>query len=356
MPTLNLGGGKALDPETRARFEAAMNHDFSHVRIHTDGTAQARASEVNAHAFAVGNHIFFSSGAFQPGTPDGDRLIAHELTHVVQHDEHRVGRLPGDRDVSRPTDPTEVEAYANERRVSAELGKVDQALAEHEVSAPQPMLPGERIMDLVDAHAEEGMPTAVSDRMHAALGTGNNVGSDAVVSRSAEEEIEMGPGKHPGSEEEQALIVAEMEVNQLKRPIEIVRAKMDQLQKLMEGGAGNPTMGLGKVGLMGFMDVMSHHIELALEKAERDFAQLSQGETKEFPHQVEAIKTELTTAYEDLSIQFPDVWKFVAPDSQLLPNLLRSSGENAKFDLDVESTMDQGLQGVSQMSADFKKS
>ena len=65
--------------------------------------------------------MFFSSGAFAPGTPSGDRLLAHELTHVVQADE---GRLPRDGGVSSPTDPHELEAYANEDRVLAHLPAV----------------------------------------------------------------------------------------------------------------------------------------------------------------------------------------------------------------------------------------
>ena len=128
---INLStGGSHLPEQVRQRMETAMGHDFSHVRIHTGGTAGAQAKQINAHAFTAGSHIYFGSGEFQPGTTQGDRLIAHELTHVIQHDEHRLS-LPGtDQEVSRPTDPTEVEAYANEKEVLSELQTVDAALAE----------------------------------------------------------------------------------------------------------------------------------------------------------------------------------------------------------------------------------
>ncbi|MGW1944919.1 eCIS core domain-containing protein [Streptomyces sp. NPDC001940] len=59
-------------------------HDFSRVRIHTDGRAGTSARAVNAVAYTVGSHIVFASGAYAPGTPAGRRLLAHELAHVVQ--------------------------------------------------------------------------------------------------------------------------------------------------------------------------------------------------------------------------------------------------------------------------------
>ncbi len=125
----NLGiGGSQLPGQVRLRMEAAMGHDFSHVRIHTEGAAQKASKDINAHAFTAGSHIYFGSGEYQPGTTKGDRLIAHELTHVIQHDEHRLSLPNSDRSVSRPTDSTEVEAYANEKRVLGELQTVDAAI------------------------------------------------------------------------------------------------------------------------------------------------------------------------------------------------------------------------------------
>jgi Domain of unknown function (DUF4157) len=59
-------------------------HDFSNVRVHTDARAMESARAVNALAYTVGNHIVFGAGQHAPGTPSGRRLLAHELTHVVQ--------------------------------------------------------------------------------------------------------------------------------------------------------------------------------------------------------------------------------------------------------------------------------
>ena len=76
--------GQSLDFATRAFFEPRFGHDFSQVRVHTDERAEQSARDVNAHAYTVGHDIVFGAGKFSPATQDGRRLLAHELTHVVQ--------------------------------------------------------------------------------------------------------------------------------------------------------------------------------------------------------------------------------------------------------------------------------
>jgi hypothetical protein len=109
--------GEPMQPEHRARFERAFGRDLSHVVVHADGDAASAAADLSAHAFAVGPHLYFGAGEYAPGTEAGDRLLAHELTHVVQHDD---GRLP-QHGLSSPTDPAEQEAYANEARIVGAL-------------------------------------------------------------------------------------------------------------------------------------------------------------------------------------------------------------------------------------------
>ena len=65
-------------------MEARFGHDFSQVRIHADGKAAESAQAVNARAFTVGRDVVFGSGEYAPGSPQGQRLLAHELVHVVQ--------------------------------------------------------------------------------------------------------------------------------------------------------------------------------------------------------------------------------------------------------------------------------
>ncbi|MFI6920524.1 DUF4157 domain-containing protein [Nonomuraea spiralis] len=67
-------------------FGRAFGHDFAGVRLHTDSAAAGFARTMRAQAVTVGRQIFFREGAYQPHTPGGRRLLAHELAHVVQHD------------------------------------------------------------------------------------------------------------------------------------------------------------------------------------------------------------------------------------------------------------------------------
>ncbi len=80
----SLGKGKPLDSGTRSRMEGAFGTDFSKVKVHTDSHAANLSGGMNARAFAVGNHIAFGSGEYQPGTLIGDALMAHELAHTIQ--------------------------------------------------------------------------------------------------------------------------------------------------------------------------------------------------------------------------------------------------------------------------------
>ena len=81
--------GSPLTGDTRAYFETRFGRDLSAVRVHTDGPAARSARDVNALAYTVGRDIVFAAGHFAPATQEGRRLLAHELTHVVQQ-----GRAP----------------------------------------------------------------------------------------------------------------------------------------------------------------------------------------------------------------------------------------------------------------------
>jgi len=78
------GGGQPLDAETRSFFEPRFGHSFTHVRVHTDTQAAESAAAVHALAYTVGGNIVFAAGRYAPGSQSGRRLLAHELTHVVQ--------------------------------------------------------------------------------------------------------------------------------------------------------------------------------------------------------------------------------------------------------------------------------
>lgn len=81
---LNSDRGRSLDEATRTHFEHGFAHDFRGVRIHTDFKAGQSAEMINARAYTFGEHIVFGPGQYNPVTLGGKKLLAHELTHVVQ--------------------------------------------------------------------------------------------------------------------------------------------------------------------------------------------------------------------------------------------------------------------------------
>lgn len=78
------GGGQPLPKLARNFFEPRFGYDFGQVRIHTDAQAATTARAMSARAFTTGRDVVFGSGEYSPGTEDGKRLLAHELTHVMQ--------------------------------------------------------------------------------------------------------------------------------------------------------------------------------------------------------------------------------------------------------------------------------
>lgn len=76
--------GRPMEPALRQDMEQRFGHDFSGVRVHSGEAAEQSAREVNANAYTVGHNIVFGVGRFAPETHEGRRLIAHELTHVIQ--------------------------------------------------------------------------------------------------------------------------------------------------------------------------------------------------------------------------------------------------------------------------------
>jgi hypothetical protein len=76
--------GRSLDAGARATMESRFGRDFGGVRVHTDHQAAESARAVNARAYTVGQHIAFDRGQYQPHTPAGQQLLAHELAHTVQ--------------------------------------------------------------------------------------------------------------------------------------------------------------------------------------------------------------------------------------------------------------------------------
>ena len=110
--------GRSLDPVPRAFMEPRFGHDFSQVRVHANAQAAKSARAVNALAYTVGRDVVFDIGKYAPGATLGRKLLAHELTHVVQ--QSRAGSdgwLRGKLTVNQPGDVFEQEADATSQCV-----------------------------------------------------------------------------------------------------------------------------------------------------------------------------------------------------------------------------------------------
>lgn len=81
--------GQQLPEEVQAKMENSFGQDFGGVKIHTDST---KAENINAKAYTQGNAIHFAPGEYNPASQQGQELIGHELTHVVQQGQGKVGK------------------------------------------------------------------------------------------------------------------------------------------------------------------------------------------------------------------------------------------------------------------------
>jgi len=145
--------GRPLDRETRSFMEPRFGRDFSSVRIHTDTRAADSARTVDALAYTVGPDVVFAPGRYQPASQEGQRLLAHELAHVVQQG----ARSADPTAVGSANDPVERAAEQAETRVvdrgqyqaPAEPSGVLRRTPARKVScAPGPLhLPGGGVID-----------------------------------------------------------------------------------------------------------------------------------------------------------------------------------------------------------------
>jgi peptidoglycan/xylan/chitin deacetylase (PgdA/CDA1 family) len=136
------GSGRALEPALRETMEQRFDHDFSTVRVHAGHEAAESAREVSARAYTIGSEIIFGEGNPRLDTPSGQRLLAHELAHIVQQslsDTHS-------RQLGSRTDPDEQQA---ERVVDAfgwggfhrHYGDVASNMTLHADARARPVLP-----------------------------------------------------------------------------------------------------------------------------------------------------------------------------------------------------------------------
>ena len=153
------GDGHPLPNTIQYEMERAFGTELARVRIHIDALADCAARALHARAFTVGEDIFFSAGAFAPSSSSGQKLLAHELAHVVQGWQGRTQAAGGDATrVSDPGDVLEREADATAERIQGQLELGANDFAHQSTTAHQPIAAAASNPTVADAN----QPTAAT--------------------------------------------------------------------------------------------------------------------------------------------------------------------------------------------------
>lgn len=186
-----------LDGETREFFEPRFGADFGGVRIHTDARAASSARAVNALAYTVGPNLVFGEGHYAPGTIAGQRLLAHELTHVLQQ-QGETGNTPPTGQVQRAVSP-ELEKVKS----LLSYGVLDFAITDEEAVEALEILKGlppyQQAVFLADKtyadRLRDNLPASRLDEMSAIYEKAAKAGMKAPTAETSdiEERLEYGP-------------------------------------------------------------------------------------------------------------------------------------------------------------------
>jgi hypothetical protein len=148
------GGGSALDSQVQAEMSQKLGRDFGDVSVHTDSQSDTLNKSLGAKAFTTGQDIFFSQGAYQPGSDEGKRLLSHELTHVI----HQDGSNPsGDLTLGPANDSYEQEAdhVADAAMSTSEPATAQAKLEDVQREEEEEMLQSKRDPDIQREEEEE---------------------------------------------------------------------------------------------------------------------------------------------------------------------------------------------------------
>jgi Domain of unknown function (DUF4157) len=195
---LASSAGQPLDRSTQALMQSRLGQDFGDVRVHSDGRATESAKAVNAHAYTVGTDVVFQSDKYAPETESGKKMLAHELTHVVQQ---KAGPVDGTSagggiSISHPSDPFEQAAERN----------AEQAMSGSAV-APQSAVPSQASSLQREGDDEELQMSAIQRE---AAGEEEEVQASAIQREAAgeEEEVQTSAIQREGSGEEEEEVQA----------------------------------------------------------------------------------------------------------------------------------------------------
>lgn len=162
--TFFAGTGQSLSPDVNRFFSSRMGYDFSNVKVHTGRHAAESAEGINARAYTVGNNIVFNEGQYNTESGEGKKLVAHELTHVMQQGKNN---QPA---VNRKTSfggKTTSDINLSQKYVEAAKGG---STSSH-VGITIPFINGKNISTSLSTHplnlpGEKDISTTVKDRKH----------------------------------------------------------------------------------------------------------------------------------------------------------------------------------------------
>ncbi|MBW4659719.1 MAG: DUF4157 domain-containing protein [Drouetiella hepatica Uher 2000/2452] len=218
------GGGQPLPDSTREFMESRFNHDFSRVRVHTDGQAHQLARGLNAQAFTFKQDVYFGAGYYQPHTSSGKRLLAHELTHTIQQQDtlpsrsHKPEASP--LVVTQPPHRLEHEAESVEHQVTPYVPFSPVTVSEG-VSAAQNLISLRRS----GSQATRSLTFSFNASVTANVGANLNPFSKRSSNENANPESEVEPEAQQASEKEDAVPIEEAEVEEAEA------AKSDTAEK-----------------------------------------------------------------------------------------------------------------------------
>ncbi len=126
--------GKSMDPKVQTSLEKDFHLPLDHVRVHTGPRAAESARSLNANAYTVGPHMVFGEGRYNPESSEGKKLLAHELTHVVQQSGAVKGSSAGQSNTAVTSPSHSSETQASQAASNVMAGRNVEGISEHPVS------------------------------------------------------------------------------------------------------------------------------------------------------------------------------------------------------------------------------
>lgn len=155
--------GRSLDTSIQRAMEDRMGDSLGDVRIHTGPKAANACEEINAKAFTVGNHIAFNSGEYDPESPKGQFLLAHELAHVRQQTGTAISMMPAaDADLEIDPDPR-LEREADEVATQALSGEEPLVVNRRGVEAQIQRVPQDKVFEAMALFGAENKSGEISE-------------------------------------------------------------------------------------------------------------------------------------------------------------------------------------------------